>query len=261
MHDYDGQRICGVADHIGNVTCQWPMRDVTVFAAGQAGQVSLADAMELALPLWNRVCGVNLQMSTNARTANIVVQVGRIDGPGNVLAQNELPCGFTAHRMRQLQGLYDGSEAFVIADNPPAGKIDLVRVCCHEIGHGIGIGHINDGNLMAPTYSSRVAGPQNGDIVEARARYGQPSPITPIPLPNPVNPAPALPGLPPGLDVGTIFSTLLTLGVELFRAMPAEQRQRLIAWLWTQLLPAEQKLLAEALRLDPDSTDLLGPNE
>jgi hypothetical protein len=46
--------------------------------------------------------------------------------------------------------------------------------------------------------------------------------------------------------------------VELFRAMPAEQRQRLIAWLWTQLLPAEQKLLAEALRLDPDDTELFG---
>lgn len=183
--DFDGVRICGVADHLGDVSVKWPMLDLTVFASGMVNGVSLADAMEVAINAWNDVCGVRIRMSTNRNTANLVVGVGRMDGPGNVLAQNELPVGFFGpQNVRQLQGLYDESENVVLAENPPQGKLDLGRIGTHELGHFLGIGHITEGNLMAAMYSSRIRLPQNGDILEARARYGSPGPIAPPPTPT-----------------------------------------------------------------------------
>jgi hypothetical protein len=71
----------------------------------------------------------------------------------------------------------------VLADNPPSNRLDLGRVCRHELGHFLGIGHISDGNLMAPVYSSTIALPRNGDVTEARARYGAPAPVAPPSVP------------------------------------------------------------------------------
>lgn len=205
--DFDGCRICNVPDHLGDVSVRWPeqlKRSLTVFATGNVGQVPLADAIELAVRAWNDVCGVLIGMSTNPKTANLVVGVGPIDGPGNVLAQNELPVGFFGGQaVRQLQGLYDASERVVLADNPPRDKLDLGRICRHELGHFLGIGHITDGNLMAPIYSSTIRLPQNGDIVEARARYGDPV-VTPPVGTTPDAPRRGSPVLPTGFRITAI---------------------------------------------------------
>lgn len=192
LTDYDGQRICGVPDHLGTADCRWPMVDVTVFAAGAINGVNLAEAAELAIKGWNDVCGLRLTMSVNPKTANIVTGPRSLDGQGNVLAQCQLPCGFVSPSA-QMGCDVDLSEAFVIGTNPPAGKIDLVRVLMHEYGHGIGIPHIASGNLMAPVYSASIRLPQDGDIVQARSRYGMPAPVAPVP---PTVPAPSVPGSP-----------------------------------------------------------------
>lgn len=186
----DNTRVCGVPDHLGGGDCKWPFPMVFVHAEGRLGEVNVRDAVEQALNGWNAVCGLKLTMATNAQTAHIVVTSGRIDGPSGVLAWSELPCGFTASQWRQLKQQYDTGEIWTIADNPPSGRIDAVRVICHELGHAIGISHIHDGNLMAPMYSTSIRWPQRGDIAEARARYGLPTPTIPPPGP----------GLPPAPD-------------------------------------------------------------
>lgn len=184
--DFNGVRICGVADHLGDVSAKWPFVDLALFASGTINGVELADAIDLARKAWNEVCGIRMVMGTNPRTAHLVVGVERMDGPGNVLAENELPIGFSGpSNWRTLRGRYDSSERVVLADNPPAGKLDLGRICRHELGHFLGIGHISDGNLMAPVYSTTIALPQNGDVTEARARYGAPQPAAPSPAPVP----------------------------------------------------------------------------
>ena len=135
-------------------------------------------------------------MSANRKTAHILCKPGHLDGPSNVLAQCELPCGFSPHSWRQLNMTCDLSEALVLAENPPAGKIDAGRMVCHELGHGLGVGHIASGNLMAPTYSNSIRAPRNGDVVEVRARYGLPAAPTPVPAPGPSapsNPSPSSP--------------------------------------------------------------------
>lgn len=195
--DVDGMRFCNVPDHLGDLTVKWPISDLAIFASGKVGQVNLADAVEAALPGWNNVCGVRLRMSTNPNTANLVLTVGPIDGPGNVLAQNELPVGIVGSGpYRQLTGLYDASERVVLADNPPAGMLDLARICRHELGHFLGIGHISDGNLMAPVYSSKIAMPQRGDILEATFRYGPAAPVAPVQPTPPTSPTIPVPGKP-----------------------------------------------------------------
>lgn len=194
--NYDGARICNVPDNLGDVGCRWPMLGVTLFASGRIGDVDLADAAIIAIRNWNAVCGIRLVMTVNSKTAHIIWSVGQIDGSGGVLAQHELPCGFTGPgNLRVLRGTFDIAERAVLADNPPIGTIDIGRVGTHELGHGLGIGHISDGNLMAPVYSSTISVPRNGDIVEARARYSAPAqppmpPTTPPPPPgSPIGPS------------------------------------------------------------------------
>ena len=174
--NFDGAKVCGVDDALGNDGCLWPFLDVGVYAAGKLGQVDLVQAVGEAIEGWNRVCGIRLFLQPNVKTAHIVVTQGRIDGPNGTLAISELPCGFTGSMWRQLRQQYDTNEIWTVAENPPAGKIDAVRVIRHEVGHAIGISHIAAGNLMAPTYSTSIRDVMRGDRLEAVDRYGGPRP-------------------------------------------------------------------------------------
>lgn len=196
--NYDGVRLCGVADHLGDVSSRWPIKDVTVYAGGKIGEVNMADAIEWAIKQWNAVCGIRLTMSTNPNTANILVRTAQIDGRGKILAQSGLPVGYTPNFMPQIPQEYDPAEDFVLSLNPPVNKIDLGRTSCHELGHALGCGHISMGNLMAPIYSTTIYTPQNGDIMEMRARYGDPIPVSPPSAQPPIPTVPALPGVPGG---------------------------------------------------------------
>ena len=195
-HDYDGHLFCAHQDteEARGGLCKWDMRPARVgvyshINSGELGTLSangVRGAIKKACERWEEVCGIQFFYPNSAREAHIVIGAGiQREGPGGTLAWSELPCGPD----RQLQQQYDRRERWVIADNPPRGSIDLIRVVCHEIGHAIGISHIGSGNLLAPTYSSRIKGPQAGDIVEAQARYGRPQPKEdPQPDPDPVKP-------------------------------------------------------------------------
>jgi hypothetical protein len=242
--NFDGQKICGVPDHLGGGDCAWPFPKVSIYATGLLGQVNLGDAAEQAIAGWNAVCGVELFLAANPKSAHIAITSGHIDGPSGTLGWSELPCGFTAARWRQLQQKYDAGEVWVVSDNPPANKIDAVRVICHEVGHAIGISHINDSNLMAPVYSARIRWPQRGDIAEAVMRYGKkivPSPTTPTP-------APANPSDPGEATWGRVFPCLLTYGVDVFAKLSPEERSGLLDFglsIWRNLRPTEKQILRQ----------------
>lgn len=226
---FDGQVICAVPDGVGNDTCLWPFPDVTVYANGMLGQVNLAEAVEQAVAGWNKVCGINLALTPNEKTANIFVTLGSIDGSGKTLAWSELPCGFAqrSKNWNQLRQKYDTGEMWTISENPPGGRIDAVRVICHELGHAIGISHIVDGNLMAPRYSDAIRWPQRGDALEAISRYGKVVVAT-----DPV-PVPTIPGTPPpsagASDWASIVLRLLKVGADFLDAMTPEDRRALLA--------------------------------
>jgi hypothetical protein len=100
-----------------------------------------------------------------------------MDGQNGVLAESQLANGQSGQKWQR----YDSGERWVNAERPNNFEIDLARVACHEIGHFIGIPHISQGNLLQPTYDVRIRKPQAGDIREAQARYGKPSPTAPPP--------------------------------------------------------------------------------
>lgn len=194
--NYDGAVLCAVPDHFGRGALnQWPQGRLVTWALGafRLPGLTVSDceaATQEALERWSRVSGFRHQKASG-RTADITINTGAIDGQSGTLAWMELPPGEGA--TRPLKGLVDTSEDWVISDNPPSHKIDLIRVLCHELGHALGISHIEAGNLMAPTYSSAISRPQFGDITQVRARYGLP--VEPKPNPNPpTDPSPELPG-------------------------------------------------------------------
>lgn len=203
--DFDGTKVCGVPDHVGaGGTCLWPFPDVLVYvqpSGGFAG-IDLPAVVEEACASWRGVCATRIRVTADQSLSNLVVSWGRVDGPQGTLAWCELPC-FGGGNVRRLQLLLDNSESWVVADNPPSGKIDLRRVLRHELGHALGISHIGQGNLMAPTYSATIVEPQRGDVMEAVVRYGHPATVPPaIPVtPTTPNPFPAVPGLPPGIPI------------------------------------------------------------
>lgn len=180
----DAIRFCKLPDRmeLGGSVCRWGKRLLRYGFSGTLPGIEVEDmrrAFQIAWDRWTAVCDIRAEhIGTSGDPADVVIGTGPIDGGSGTLAYSELPCG---SRDRQLQQKYDTGEAWVIADNVPAYRIDLTRVACHEIGHVIGIPHIGTGNLMAPTYSTRIHAPQPGDIAEAQARYGPPR-VAPPPV-------------------------------------------------------------------------------
>jgi hypothetical protein len=177
-------RFCAVKDklEVGEGTPRWGKNQLTYSVLGALPGIpldSMKRAAQIAFDRWAAVCDIRAShIKTAGEAADILMQIGPIDGPSGVLAWSELPGNGTT---RQLKQMYGKAEAWVIADTVPVGKIDLIRVVCHELGHALGTAHLQAGNLMAPTYSTQINKPQAGDIVALVQRYGQPKPVTPAP--------------------------------------------------------------------------------
>ncbi|OWY60495.1 hypothetical protein B7486_68875, partial [cyanobacterium TDX16] len=106
---------------------------------------------------------------------NLYVTSQRLDGPGRVLADCMLPCGSGGSRRTTLTMRIDNSESWA--------PDDLLAVVAHELGHGWGLGHLKEGNLMQPYYTRKIRTPQAGDAFEMVRRYGRQ--VTPPPPPPP----------------------------------------------------------------------------
>lgn len=187
-------RFCGLPDRMDMQAqlCKWPHKKITWNITGQLPSLSAADqkaAYHLAWSYWAEVCDIQPEYSSDPRTANVLMGAGRIDQQGGTLAWSELPCG-NVSSTAQLDQLYGTEEPYGVFDigEPSQGRIDIVRVCCHECGHVIGIPHIATGNLLAPIYSTSIRKPRDGDKAEAVQRYGPPVVVPPTPTPTPTPP-------------------------------------------------------------------------
>lgn len=151
--------------------CRWPMPDVAYYhditLPGLTDE-QVKIAYDTAFGQWAAVCNLNPRRVERKEVANIYARSGRgkkhnLDDRGGTLAWSELPCDVAPHI--QLDQMFDEAEdwSFNMA----------VAVICHELGHALGLGHLNFGALMAPYYDPNVTKPQDEDIEEIVKLYGR----------------------------------------------------------------------------------------
>ena len=173
---------CGTSDSItAEQIAAWRKKVVYWQILGDLPGISrdsFKSAIFQAFASWQAVCDLSFAEAGNS-SPDIIITTGRIDRSGGVLAWSELPDGSD----RQLQQKYDTSESFVIAMSPPRGKIDLLAVATHEIGHALGLEHAANGSpdLMAPIYQPGRRTPQPGDVARIQKLY--PKVMIPDPVP------------------------------------------------------------------------------
>lgn len=190
---------CGVPEQIGNGNlCRWdqvpwngkrwtaePRTLRLTWALATGVDERVAPSLDWAFREWSKVCAVAFDRLATGSAANIVFTHRRIDGPSNTLAWAELPCGPD----RMLESRIDASESWHYDPKTPAprGRVHLGGVMCHEIGHVLGLTHIDSAEraLMNATHDPSLLTPQRADIEAAVTRYGPPvdSPADPTPAP------------------------------------------------------------------------------
>lgn len=169
------RRRCGLPDFgltapSGN-QCHWPMKEISYYheiSLPGMTQDQIKSAYDIAFSQWAEVCDIEPKRVDRKEVANIYARSGRgkkhnLDARGGTLAWSELPCDVAAHI--QLDQMFDEAEdwSFNMA----------VAVICHELGHALGLGHLNFGALMAPYYDPNVSKPQQEDIEEIVKLYGK----------------------------------------------------------------------------------------
>lgn len=168
------RRRCGLPDFgltARGRACKWPMKEISYYhEITMPGMTSaqVSEAYDVAFSQWAEICDIEPQRVASAEQANIYAKsgVGRacnLDGRGGTLAWSELPCGVSPNV--QLDQMFDEAE--------PWSFNMAVAVICHELGHALGLGHLNAGNLMAPYYDPNLTTPQKGDIDEMVKLYGK----------------------------------------------------------------------------------------
>lgn len=182
-------RYCGTPDSLGvDATCRWPHKEITWRIVrelpGSTMQQMVAD-VEWCFEQVAAVC--DLDPSQVFATANILLTTHGgppMGGPGGVLADSMLPCGFRANQT--VTQRYDTAEVWGFGPLPvPNGRIPFRLVSLHEILHGLGVPHAPQGvlALMGAFLNVALRGLQEWDREQLVSRYGQPRlPPAPGPL-------------------------------------------------------------------------------
>lgn len=136
-------------------------------------RAALESKIQEALDEWKHVADVDCKRATSEAMARWVITVARLDGPGGVLADMQLP------GPRQQFMRIDMSES--------ALSHLLVPILTHEFGHAYGLQHFPSSpppELMEPTLNPKITTPQATESALMVQWYGKP--ITqPTPAPSP----------------------------------------------------------------------------
>jgi len=173
---------CRVPDTVrdNDGRCKWPDKIVKWAIRSYIPDLGEGEQNDLTLKafhLWSLVSGLDPLWIKDWRDANIVISTGRgrrsnFDGPSGTLAWAFLPCG----TQKSVDLKFDLDERWA-RGSPSRGRIIYYNVAVHEIGHALGIPHIQVGgetNIMAPVYSANVDELGPTDVKSIQVRYGEP---------------------------------------------------------------------------------------
>lgn len=179
---------CGISERFGDgnvvykLANQRPKFCVREGLPGISREHLVAACLD-AFGRWSAVCDVIFTPTDDPNAAQFLIFAHKFDGASGVLADCMLPSPGLARQDMRL----DLDERWVVSDNPPAGRINLLAVLCHEMGHGIGLQHLPSNpppDLLEPVYRPDVYRPQATEIAIVQKWYGPPQvspPTTPVP--------------------------------------------------------------------------------
>lgn len=174
------------------------------------------DTFQTGLKSWSAVCDMTFVRVLANEHADLTVFAAPIDGPGNVLAQAQMPPGNDRPLWLQL----DSTEAKWSMSAREQG-MKLLNIFAHEVGHTLGLTHSQlNSALLFWRYSETISAPQErDDIPRVQALCGPPR-TAPVPAPQP-SPTPPAPGKPaPGKWWVRIESDAPIQGMRVFKGKP-----------------------------------------
>lgn len=173
---------------LGGAINRWGKRRLAIEVRGSLGRVRddvFRDRVLTGARRWSEVANLAFDLVTEG--GDLILDTGRIDGPGRTLAFFQLPPndGF----LGKLAGTADDDERW-------EEQIPIADVICHELGHALGLGHTNVRRQLMNPMLSDISTPQAGwDVPQVQARYGRPTappqpPSPPVPPVTPSSPDP-----------------------------------------------------------------------
>lgn len=123
-----------------------------------------------AFDAWEAVADIDLVEVESSANTDISVSWAGIDGHGKAVGTTYY--AYNGTRMTDAAVYMDTAERWTDSGVYTAGKTNFYSVVLHEIGHTLGLGHVEDEESIMNPYTTATVELDDGDIAGIQALYG-----------------------------------------------------------------------------------------